>query len=162
KSGKAGFWTGGQQASAVVTLTPSAGGAIRKVTMEFQPGEEPPGTYCLTGNYRHPDRNIRTVVPDAPDGQYRYVYCGFLGQVTDDANPSLPSKNSQVMRVEGGPGYYNTRIEDLGGKEGWIPFSKGSLTGKPESILWAYLMLETPQLTYAIRGHQMLELDLGQ
>ena len=160
--GKAGFWTGGQQSQAVVALRPSAGATVRKVTMEYQPGEEPPGTWCLTGNYRHPQRNIRAIVPEAPDGQYRYVYIDFLGRVIGDANPSFPVRDNHVMAAEAWACNFNTRVEDLGGKEGWIPFSQGSLTGRPECVLWTYIMLEPPKLSYGIRGSQVLELDLGQ
>src|SRR5262249_55766607 len=56
---------------------------------------------------------------------------------------------------------FETRTEDLGGTEGWMPFSKGSLTGKPEIVLWNYFITEDPKYIY-FKGRYFLELDLGQ
>ncbi len=56
---------------------------------------------------------------------------------------------------------HNTRVEDLGRKEGWIPFSKGSLTGRSEIVLWNCVVVPEPQYTYGIHTH-VVEIDLGQ
>ena len=52
-------------------------------------------------------------------------------------------------------------LEDLGGTKGWIPFGKGSLTGRPEIVLWNLVIVPEPQYSYGV-GPQAVELDLGQ
>ncbi len=88
KKGQAGFWTGDTQDKADVVVRALDAAKVSEVTMEYQPGEEPAGTYCLTNNYRHSDRNIRTLLRDPPDGSYRYVHLDYKNAVLCDDNPA--------------------------------------------------------------------------
>ena len=154
KNGQAGYWTGQTQSKAVVAVSVPGGAAavaVRKVLMEYQPGEEPAGPSCLTGNYRHADRNIRARVPDAPDGRYRYVNIDYVGQITADNNPAI--------RVNSWAFDYNARVEDVGGREGWIAFAKGSLTGKAEPVFWQTANPADPACWG--RQRQVVDIDLG-
>ncbi len=151
-NGHWGFWSGEKQDKAVVTLLAAEPARLKKVTMSFQPGEEPPGPYCLTGNYRHPERNIRSVLPDAPDGRYQYVILDYQNRPVGDENPAI-NKNHWAFD-------YNLRIEDVGGRAGWIPFSKGSLTVRPEPVFW---QTGNPGDGAAWGRHDhALDVDLGQ
>ena len=142
-NGQAGFWTGEKQQQVVVSLQAAEPAQVKKVTAQYQPGEEPVGPYCLTNNYRHGDRNIRSLLPDAPEGSYRYVALDDQEQFLGDDNPAI---DRQFGRMRVGPRpLFETRLEDLGGTSGWMPFGKGSLTGKPEIVLWQYLMVEEPR-----------------
>ena len=155
KNGKVGVWTDARQTEMVVTLRTANPTAIRKVTMEYQPGEEPPGVYCLTGNYRHSDRNIQALLPDAPEGSYRYVRLDYRNKTVGEEHPD------HRQRGLNGNVDLNSVMEDLGGTNGWIPFGKGSLTGKPDLVLWNYVALPEPLYSYGVCGHA-LEIDLGQ
>jgi hypothetical protein len=149
--GGGGYWTGPKQTQATITLRAEDVARISNVTMQYQPGEEPPGPYCLTNNYRHSDRNIRTVQPEAPEGRYQYVDIDYAGKVVADGNPAVPKKL----------GYGNDyRVEDAGGRAGWISFGRGSLTGHPGSVFWT---TNNPKDIAAWgRVDQVVDIDLGQ
>ena len=150
KNGTAGFWTQDKD-EAVVALR---GAPAKRVSMEYQPGEEPAGSYCLTDNYRHPERNIRAILPDAPEGRYQYVKLDFQNRTIGDDNPAIDPRYWGVD--------FNTRMPDVGGTNGWIPFRKGSLTGRPEFMMWNCVLLDEPAYTYGVKVNQVLEIDLGQ
>ncbi|MFB3893782.1 MAG: glycoside hydrolase family 20 zincin-like fold domain-containing protein [Phycisphaerae bacterium] len=154
KKGQAGFWTAPGQDKATIAIRAAAAVTIRQALLQYQPGEKPPGPYCLTNNYRHADRNLRAISPAAPEGRYQYVMLDYKDQIVGDANPSL--------RIEGEWNWaydYNLRVEDVGGAKGWIPFGKGSLTGRPESVFW---QTANPS-DYACWGRRprVVEVDLG-
>ncbi|MFB3893073.1 MAG: glycoside hydrolase family 20 zincin-like fold domain-containing protein [Phycisphaerae bacterium] len=159
KDGKAGLWTADKQEKAQVTLQAKDAVTVRKVTMEYQPGEEPPGPYCLTNNYRRPERNIRALQPDAPDGSYKYVRIDYAGHVVADDNPAIKFAGDGSA-YQGWAYDYNLRVEDLGGKEGWIPFRKGSLTAQNKPVFWN----PANPGDYATWGRHpvVLDVDLGQ
>ena len=152
KTGQAGFWTTDKQVKTTVALQAPEQATVKRVLMQYQPGEKPAGTYCLTNNYRHADRNIRALKPDAPEGRYRYVYLDYLHRVAGDGNPSI--------QIQSWAYDYNLRVEDVGGKQGWIPFGKGSLTGRPEPVFWQTANPSDP----ACWGRHTLvvDTDLGQ
>ncbi|MCL2641416.1 MAG: hypothetical protein FWD53_11260, partial [Phycisphaerales bacterium] len=132
RDGQAGFWTGERQreVSVMLRVGKDEKASIKRVLMQYQPGEKTPGMYCLTNNYRH-DRTIRSVLPDAPEGRYQYVALDYKNEIAGDENPAI-----RFTRHQGWAYDYNLRVEDLGGKAGWIPFGKGSLTSRPEAVFW--------------------------
>ncbi|MFB3893072.1 MAG: glycoside hydrolase family 20 zincin-like fold domain-containing protein [Phycisphaerae bacterium] len=153
KDGGTGIWTAGKQDKLTLALAAKGSGgpvALKRVALEYQPSEEPQGVWCLTNNYRRADRNVRSLVKDAPDGRYQYVAIDYAGRITGDNNPSIDMK---VWSFD-----YSLRIEDLGGREGWIPFSKGSLTGRPEAVFW---QTDNPAGYPWGRHTQVLDIDLG-
>ncbi|MCL2640365.1 MAG: glycoside hydrolase family 20 zincin-like fold domain-containing protein, partial [Phycisphaerales bacterium] len=149
-----GFWTGDQQHEATVILRGGGGGGVKSVLMQYQPGEKRPGPYCLTNNYRQ-ERNIRTLLPSAPDGRYQYVKLDYKNEIADDDNPA------KGITGEWGWAYdYNLRVEDVGGRDGWIPFNKGSLTSRPDAVFWQ----TANPFDYAVWGRRprTVQIDLGQ
>jgi hypothetical protein len=150
---KGGFWTKVDQRSAKVSVQANAKLAIKSLSLELQPGEEPPGPLCLTNNYKRPGRNLRAIDPSAPDGSYRYVYIDYNGNVTGDAHPN----NKIKLWWSHDP---NLVVQDLGGVSGYIPFSKGSLTGRPEIAFW---QPDNPAgYPYGCHLDMTLDIDLGQ
>jgi hypothetical protein len=154
--GRAGFWSGPSQTAAELSIEAIEKSQIKSIRMEYQPGEEPPGHYCLTNNYRRNERNINAILPNVPEGKYHYRELDYRDEIIGDKNPAIKI---------GGHWDYDLRVEDLGGREGWIPFSKGSLTGKPEPIFWQTYNPKAcgPTINCAGRHQQIvIDIDLGQ
>jgi hypothetical protein len=149
KQVKSGIWTEDKQTELKLTIEAGKASKLKSLKLLHQPGEEPLGPYCLTGNYRTADRNIRNIVPDAPLGSYRYVMLDYQNRTIGEDHPQFGKKGN------------NTVVEDRGGVEGWIPFNRGSLTGRPEIILWNFLVVPEPKYQYGIHTHAV-EIDLGQ
>ena len=154
-NGQGGFWSGEHQEKVVVSLQASGPAKVKEVLMQYQPGEKPPGPYCLTNNYRHAERNIRARLPEAAEGKYQYVLLDYQNRVGGDDNPSIRNGAENSWAYD-----YNLRVEDMGGKSGWIAFGKGSLTGSPTSIFW---QTSNPS-DYACWGRspRAVQVDLGQ
>ncbi len=152
KDGQGGFWTGDKQEKATVVLLAAEPATVKQVLIQSQPGEKPAGPYCLTNNYRRADRNIRALAPDAPEGKYQYVLLDYRNSIVGDGNPSIDLRAWDFD--------YNLRVEDVGGRTGWIPFGKGSLTGRPEPVFW---QTANPS-DYATWGRRsrVVEVDLAQ
>src|SRR5262249_48971461 len=119
----------------------------------------PSGAWCLTNNYRHDERNIRAILPDAPEGAYRYVALDAKDQYERDDHPRFGAKT--------GPPYQGVDplsvVEDLGGVSGWISFNKGSLTGsKRQGVLWNFKATPEPGVIWGGMRDSTTEIDLGQ
>jgi len=162
KEGKGGLWTAAGQDKVVVSVGGRGANGVAKpasILMEYRPGEEPPGALCLTNNYRSADRNLRSQIPGAPEGTYRYVSIDYAGRILRDDNPSL--RSSYIGDAPDAWAFdYNLRVEDVGGKEGTIPFSKGSLTGQNKPVFW----LPANPSDYRAWGRRsrVMDIDLGQ
>lgn len=156
KDGKGTFWTAAKGDKLDMTLR-AAGHAvtIKKVLVQYQPGEEPPGPYCLTNNYRTSERNISSSMSDAPEGKYRYVKIDYAGRVTQDTNPSLNVNYGYDWAYD-----HNLRVEDVGGKEGWISFAKGSIVGQHKPVFWNPVNPADPACWG--RLPRVVDVDLGQ
>jgi len=152
KNGQAGFWTTDGQEKAVLALQAAEPIRLKQVLIQFQPGEKPAGSWCLTNNYRHADRDLRTVLPEAPEGRYQYVNLDYQNRRASDGNPSIDIRSWCYD--------YNLRVEDVGGKKGWIPFGKGSLTGRPEPVFWQTTNPSDPVCWG--RHTLVVDTDLGQ
>lgn len=155
KENQGGIWIEEGNDAAIFKLRAATLTKLRKTVLRYEPGEEPPGPMCLTNNYRTPSRNIKAKLKNLPSGKYKYVKIDYAGHVLKDDNPAFYRKPQAWSYAP------HLRVEDLGGTEGWIPFSKGSLTGRPESIFWQTVNPAIP-VGWGRHRQVVVDVDLGQ
>jgi hypothetical protein len=150
-----GFFAPKDAVKCELTLKATAPAKLREISLQLQPGEEQPGIWCLTNNYRRRDRNICNLDTKAPEGSYRYVRTDYNGVVIGEDHPSATKRPASWASNP------DLAIPDIGGEEGYIPFSKGSLTGSPQVAFWQTEF----NVDYAGWGRHkyfVIDVDLGQ